>query len=132
MGYSELKQRLIGSKFRSRFKLNEKDRAYLAAKGWNVITEQARKFVIERLAPEQPENDGKQTPMRGHVVFIAQHATATCCRGCLSKWHNIPKGVELRQEQINYVVEMLVGWLRDNAGDLSLYPRQDDLFHLPE
>ena len=82
------------SKFRSRFRLSDKDRAYIALKGWNVITEQARRFVIERLAPALPENDGKQTPMRGHVVFIAQHATATCCRGCLVKWHNIRKGKE--------------------------------------
>ncbi len=28
----------------------------------------------------EPRNDGKQTPFRGHPVFTAQHATATCCR----------------------------------------------------
>lgn len=43
------------------------------------------------MAPKNIDNDGKQTPMRGHPVFIAQHATATCCRECLKKWHNIKK-----------------------------------------
>ena len=128
MNYKELKMQLMQSKFRSRFKLSDKDRAYIATKGWNAISEQARKFVIERLAPAWPENDGKQTPMRGHVVFIAQHATATCCRGCLAKWHSIPKGKKLKSEQINDIVEMLLGWLRDNVGDLSQYPQQQDLF----
>jgi len=47
------------------------------------IEQHARDFVNECLAPELPKNDGKQTPMKNHPVFIAQHATATCCRKCL-------------------------------------------------
>src|SRR3546814_7102519 len=50
------------------------------------------RIVEKRLAPAEPVNDGKQTPMRGHPVLIAQHATATCCRSCLAKWHGIPAG----------------------------------------
>jgi hypothetical protein len=45
-------------------------------------------------------------------VFIAQHATATCCRGCLEKWHQIPKGRELSREEQNHVVAALERWLR--------------------
>ena len=128
MNYAELKMRLAQSKFRSRFCLTDKDRAYIAAKGWDIITEQARQFITARLAPALPENDGKQTPMRGHVVFTAQHATATCCRGCLAKWHKIPKGKALNKEQIDYVVNILLSWLQDHANDLSQYPQQQDLF----
>ena len=64
-----------------------------------------------RVAPADPVNDGKQTPMRGHPVFIAQHACACCCRGCLFKWHNIEKGKELNQKQIDYIVELLIKWI---------------------
>jgi hypothetical protein len=80
------------SKFRSKFKLSEKDRDYIAAKGLETIKDHAYQFMNSRVAPDFPKNDGKQTPMRGHPVFIAQHATATCCRGCILKWHGIEKG----------------------------------------
>ena len=74
------------SKFRSKFKLSQKDRDYIAAKWIETIKEHAYQFINSRVAPDFPKNDGKQTPMRGHPVFIAQHATATCCRGCIQKW----------------------------------------------
>ena len=70
-----------------------------------------RDFVRQRLAPARIPNDGKQTPMRGHPVFIAQHATATCCRGCLKKWHDIPKGRELTDKEQEYVVSIIMNWL---------------------
>jgi hypothetical protein len=107
----ELFAALGRSKFRSRFRLAGKEAQYLRDKGMAAILDHARDFVARRLAPANPANDGRQTPMRNHPVFIAQHATATCCRGCLEKWHHIPKGRPLSQEQINYVVEVLRRWL---------------------
>jgi hypothetical protein len=71
------------SKFRSKFKLTQKDRDYIAANGFETIQDHAYQFINSRIAPDFPKNDGKQTPMRGHPVFIAQHATAICCRGCI-------------------------------------------------
>ena len=66
------------SSFRSKFKLTEKDRQYIKDKGIDTIRQHAIDFIKTRIAPENPKNDGKQTPMRGHPVFIAQHATAVC------------------------------------------------------
>src|SRR3546814_17950696 len=83
---------LATSRFRSRFRLGEKEHTYLATRGLPIVLDHAADFVEKRLAPAEPVNDGKQTPMRGHPVFIAQHATATCCRSCLAKWHGIPAG----------------------------------------
>lgn len=103
--------RLSRSPFRSRFRLGVKERQYCIEKGAPVIARHAADFVAQRLAPALPNNDGKQTPMRGHPVFIAQHATATCCRGCLAKWHNIPPGVALSDEQQGYVVDVIYHWL---------------------
>ncbi len=99
------------STFRSRFRLGPKERAYLADKTLPVVLQHARQFVAQRLAPAEPRNDGRQTPMRGHPVFIAQHATATCCRGCLAKWHFIPRGRPLSSEEQDYVVGAIERWL---------------------
>jgi hypothetical protein len=103
--------RLAGSKFRARFRLNPKDRAYLDERGLAVMREHARDFVAKRLAPAEPANDGRQTPMRGHPVFVAQHATATCCRSCLAKWHAIPVGRQLSDDEQAHVVSAIERWL---------------------
>lgn len=104
-------QRLSRSKFRSRFHLTAKDKAYVLDKGIEVIEHHAIDFVTRRLSPSEVLNDGKQTPMRGHPVFIAQHATATCCRGCLYKWHHIKEHKELTKEEISYVVSVIMTWI---------------------
>lgn len=103
--------RLARSTFRSRFRLGAKERQYCWDKGADIIDQHAADFIARRLAPAQPVNDGKQTPMRGHPVFIAQHATATCCRGCLEKWHQIPQGQALDADQQAYVVTVIHHWL---------------------
>src|SRR3712207_5710518 len=95
----ELFAALGRSAFRRRFRLGSADREYLRTKGIPAIAEHARDFIAKRLAPAQPVNDGRQTPWKGHPVFVAQHATATCCRGCLEKWHRIEKGRALTAEE---------------------------------
>jgi len=103
---------LARSTFRSRFHLCAREREYLEQKGIDVVLQHARRFVEERLAPAQPANDGRQTPMRNHPVFVAQHATATCCRKCLAKWHGIASGRPLEGGEIDYVVSVIGHWLR--------------------
>ena len=100
------------SKFRSKFRLNGKEAEYLRDKGLATILQHARDFVTKRLANAEPANDGKQTPMRGHPIFITQHATATCCRGCLEKWHHIAQGRELDASQRAHVLNVIEHWLR--------------------
>ncbi|MBF4177108.1 DUF4186 domain-containing protein [Lelliottia nimipressuralis] len=107
----DLFARLGRSAFRSRFKLGAKERQYCWDKGAETIDQHAADFVARRLAAAMPVNDGKQTPMRGHPVFIAQHATATCCRGCLAKWHHIPQGEALNADQQRYIVTVIHHWL---------------------
>ena len=108
----EVLDSLSKSKFRSSFHLNKKMKDYVLDKGLDIIEEHAYDFINKRLKPAFIENDGKQTPMRGHPVFIAEHATATCCRGCLEKWHHIPKGVELTNNQVDYVVKIIMEWIK--------------------
>ena len=101
------------SKFRSKFKLSSKDRQYIQDKGVDTIRQHALDFIKTRITPRYPKNDGKQTPMRGHPVFIAQHATATCCRGCIQKWYGIKKGKELSGQEIQSLVELIMRWIED-------------------
>ena len=110
-----LKQLFTGlskSDFRSRFHLKEQDKEYVRQKGLDKIQEHAQDFIEKRLAPSVIPNDGKQTPMRGHPVFIAQHATATCCRGCLEKWHKIRAGRELTPRQKEYILHVIMLWIK--------------------
>lgn len=102
---------LSKSSFRSSFKLNAKDKLYIKEKGMSKIIEHSYDIVNKRLASTDILNDGKQTPMRGHPVFIAQHATGTCCRGCLHKWHNIDKNRNLTDNEINYIVSVIIMWI---------------------
>jgi hypothetical protein len=108
--------KLARSPFRSRFRLSFKDRVYLDERGIDVVRSHARDFIAKRLAPAEPANDGRQTPMRGHPVFVAQHATATCCRSCLAKWHGIPAGRELTHDEQEHVVSAIERWLASGLG----------------
>lgn len=102
---------LSKSKFRSSFKLRKYMIDYINNNGMNKIKDHAYDFIKERLAPANPINDGKQTPMKGHPVFIAQHACGCCCRNCLEKWHHIPKDRDLTNNEVNYIVSLLLEWI---------------------
>ena len=102
---------LATSPFRRRFRLGAKEQTYLAARTASEIAVHARRIIAERLAPAHPKNDGKQTPMRGHPAFVAQHATATCCRGCLAKWHGIAAGRALTDDEQTHAVAAILRWI---------------------
>lgn len=109
--FSLILEKLKQSKFRRQFSLKEKEKQYIQEKGLKTIQKHAYDFIEKRLAPAFIINDGKQTPMKGHPIFIAQHATATCCRNCLYKWHHIPKGVPLTADQKHYIVSLCMIWI---------------------
>lgn len=108
----ELFQALERSSFRRGFHLDRKEQGYLRDKGLSLVLEHARGFVASRLSPAVIVNDGKQTPFHGHPVFVAQHATACCCRGCLEKWHRIPHGRALDPAEEEYIIAVLERWLK--------------------
>ncbi len=101
------------SKFRSSFHLRKDMINYIDTKGLDIIRKHAYDFINNRLKPSKILNDGKQTPMKGHPVFIAQHACGCCCRGCLEKWHKIPKGKELTEDEVKYIVDLLMKWIEN-------------------
>ena len=117
-------QRLAGSPFRAKFQLSDADRAYARAKGKATIDRHAHEMLRDRVGAAYPKKDGKQTPWKGHPVFTAQHATATCCRGCIMRWHHIPKGQPLTEAQIDRLAALAMAWIER---DLRRHPEQGEL-----
>ena len=111
MNSYEIINKLKLSKFRNSFHLKENDIKYIKEKGMNTIKNHAIDFINEKLAPANPKNDGKQTPMKNHPVFIAMHACACCCRSCLYKWHKIPMNKELNNTEKEYILNILLTWI---------------------
>ena len=108
----EALRKLQRSRFRSRFHLTDLDRAYIRGKGMDTIRRHGADFIAARLAPAELPHDGKQTPMRGHPIFVAQHACACCCRGCLNKWYRVPQGRALTPEEQRRILNLLMEWIR--------------------
>lgn len=109
----EIFKKLAKSEFRSKFKLKDKDKTYIQKQGLDKIRSHAEDFILKRIAPANIQNDGKQTPMKNHPVFIAQHATATCCRKCIHKWHGFPINIELTKTQQEYIVDLIMSWIEN-------------------
>lgn len=119
----EALDKLQKSAFRRKFHLSQKDREYVREKGMDVIHSHGEDFIAKRLAPAAIPNDGKQTPMRGHPIFIAQHACACCCRGCLEKWYRVPKGRELSADEQRRIVNLLMRWIEREMNGRQMLPR---------
>ena len=105
------------SKFRNSFHLKKKDIDYINEKGMDFILSHAYDIINKRLKPKEILNDGSQTPYKGHPVFIAQHATGCCCRECLYKWHKIEKNKELTTREVDYIVNVLINWIKREIKD---------------
>ena len=109
--YDEIFRRLQTSYFRASFHLSPNLRNYVKEKGLPTIKRHATDFIATRLAPASIPNDGKQTPMKNHPVFVAQHACAYCCRSCLYKWYGIPKNRALTDDEQRKIVNLLMTWI---------------------
>ena len=110
MNTDKMLESLAKSKFRSSFKLGKKYIDYIDKVGLVKIRSHAKDFIEKRLAVK-PLNDGHQTPYKGHPVFIAQHATATCCRKCLNKWYKIAENKTLTEDEITSILNIIMKWI---------------------
>ena len=108
---SQALDKLQTSAFRSRFHLSETEKEYVRQKGMDTIRRHAEDFIRQRLAPVGLQNDGHQTPMHGHPVFVAQHACACCCRKCLQKWYRVSVDVPLNAKMQQQIVDLLLAWI---------------------
>ena len=107
----ELLRRLRASSKHRRVHLGPREYALAERKGIETLKAEARKIVLTRISELRGVSDGRQTPMRGHPVFLAQHATGICCRDCVLEWHGIPKRGVMSAKQLNHLHSVLAAWL---------------------
>lgn len=124
--FQTLFSRLKNSKYRTSFSLRRTEVAYLQNLGLDKVLEDGRFFLKTRITPARPHNDGKQTPKKGHPIFVAQHATATCCRACIESYHGIPKGRALTFIEEDYILSLLEYWIgHQNSDSKIVKPKKD-------
>lgn len=88
-------------------------------KGKSGIRTAAKKMITKKIAPAEPDYDGRQTPREGNTIFYAQHATASCCRKCVEEWHGIPMGRQLTDEEIEYLSELVCRYVEKRLPTLT-------------
>jgi hypothetical protein len=113
--WKTLKTKLARSKQIESLEMGEPEIEYVQSRGLDILRLHATDFVRKRLAPAAPKNDGRQTPLKGHPVFIAQHATGTSDREKLHKFHGIKAGIKLTEKEINYVVSVILRWIKEQT-----------------
>ena len=114
---------LSKSKFRSSFHLRNYMIKMIEEKGFDIIEKHCIDFIEKNLEKANNPKDGHQTPMKSHPVFIAQHATATCCRGCLEKWYKIPKNRDLTEKEKKFIQALIMSWIEKE------YRKKDETCH---
>lgn len=112
--WENLRERLDASGRLDKFMLGDPEKEYVNSRGMDILRLHATDFISKRIAPACPKNDGRQTPTRGHPVFIAQHATGCNDRTALEEFFEIPKGEELNENQVTLVVDIILHWISIN------------------
>ena len=115
--WKTLKQKLSRSKQITSPAMGEPEKEYVLSRGIDILRLHATDFVNKRLAPADPKNDGRQTPLKGQRVFIAQHATGTSDRAKLEKFHGIKTGIELTEREVAYIVSVILRWIQEQVGE---------------
>jgi hypothetical protein len=111
--WKALKTKLSRSKLIGQLEMGDPEKEYVISRGIDILQLHATDFVRKRLAPADPKNDGRQTPLKGHPVFIAQHATGTSDRTRLEKFHGIKTGIALTEKEVNYIVSVIIRWIEE-------------------
>lgn len=117
--WKTIKTKLARSKQIDSLQMGDPEREYVTSRGLDILRLHATDFVKKRLAPADPKNDGRQTPVKGHPVFIAQHATGTSDRIKLEKFHGIKTGIELTEKEVAYIVSVILRWIQEQVGETA-------------
>ena len=92
---------------------------YARRKGVSALEVAAEKRVRQTLGAADPYFDGRQTGKSGNPLFYAQHACAACCRKCVEYWHGIEQHKPLSEEEVQYLKELLMLYVKDRLPMLS-------------
>ncbi|NGM38283.1 DUF4186 family protein [Methylobacterium sp. DB0501] len=98
---------------------DEKAAALVRKKGVDRVLSGISSRVASSIGKKANGFDGRQTKLEGNVIFYAQHATATCCRKCLSYWHDIPADRDLNPKESKYCEDLIVAYLRERLPSIE-------------
>jgi hypothetical protein len=112
--WSALKKRLEKDGRINKFILGEPEQEYVTSRGMDILRLHATDFVKKRLAPANPKNDGRQTPTKGHPVFIAQHACGCNDRASVEEFFGYELGRELTGDEVDAIVDAILSWIEEN------------------
>ncbi|MBT8042532.1 MAG: DUF4186 domain-containing protein [Pontiella sp.] len=115
--WTALKKKLDAEGRLDKFSLGEPEREYVTSRGMDILRLHAADFVNKRLAPANPKNDGRQTPTKGHPVFIAQHACGCNDRDSVEQFLGYEKGRELTGGEVDKIVDAILRWIGENLED---------------
>jgi hypothetical protein len=104
-------EKLQRSPFCESSKLTENDLNYIKDKCMPNIVRHTKELLYSQIYVPS-SNDGRQTPWKGHLVFTTQHATATCCRKCIHKWHGIRKSKIMDEHGLTFCSGLILGWIQ--------------------
>jgi len=115
--WNEFKQKLGDEGRLEKFTLAEAEQEYVTSRGMEILRLHATDFVNKRLAPAKPKNDGRQTPTKGHPVFIAQHACGCNDRAGVEQFFGFEMGRELTEDEVNKIVDVILRWIEEHLDD---------------
>ena len=112
--WTALKKKLKKDGRIDKFALGEPEQEYVTSRGMDILRLHATDFVNKRLAPANPKNDGRQTPTKGHPVFIAQHACGCNDRAGVEEFFGFEMGRELTEDEVGAIVDAILSWIGEN------------------
>jgi hypothetical protein len=99
---------------------------YAKRKGLVLLKEKVAQHLKKSIGPAKPFRDGSQThyptatdPRGQDIIYSAQHATACCCRKCAELWHGIPQGRDMTEEELSYLTELAMLFIRERLPDIG-------------
>jgi hypothetical protein len=118
--FAAMKFEMIRHKF-WHVEIDQKAVNYARRKGYSGLEPAVRSRIRKSVGAPKPTRDGRQTPMEGsgNVIHYAQHATASCCRKCIEYWHALPQGRALTEDEIGYLAELAMLYIRDRLPNLA-------------
>jgi hypothetical protein len=98
--------------------IDERAMNYAKRKGKLGLIETAEHFLRKYIAKPADAFSSISTSMDGNPIHYAQHATATCCRRCIEKWHGIPPDRYLQEDEILYFLRLVQLFINDRFPEL--------------
>jgi len=97
---------------------DEKAVNYALRKGKIELINTVEKRIRASVKAPVDAFDGRRTKWEGNPIHYGQHATATCCRKCIERWHNVPRDEELTEKQVKYFTHLVIMFLEERFPNL--------------